>query len=640
MFTDMVGYTALGQKSESLSLAVVEEQKRIVRPILTRHNGREVKTMGDAFLVEFPSALDAARCAYDIQRTVREANLSLPTDSKIHLRIGVHSGDVIGQGADISGDAVNIASRIEPLADDGGVCLTRQVWESVRNKIDVPMVSLGPKSLKNVMEQMEVFVMVMPWGSEPSTQPSRLDTKRVAILPFANFSPDPSDAFFADGITEEIISTASNVSGLSVISRTSVMGYKGTPKKVKEIGRELEAGSVIEGSFRKAGNKIRVTAQLIDVNSDSHIWAQSYDRTFDDVFAIQSDIALQVANALRVKINPFEEARIKEVPTKSTEAHALYLKGRVFLSREADKGSILAAITQFEKAVELDPSYALACYGISLAYFGLAFHEFADSQDAIKKSESFARKALELDELLPEGHVALGAALCASSVGGAHEYKSGLEEMRRAVELNPNLADAYNALAVTYASMAWWDECFEAIEQMLRLDPFSVETAQAAGTWNLYGGRYDTAVKHLTRALELDPGNSFCLDNLGLAHIKKGLIDLGLDELERAFKLAGEPPDWSGLADLAYAYVKAGRERDARRILDTLLSIGETGHRPSSKIAGVYAVLGEKEKALDWLERAYEEQSPYILTLRQEFVFESLRDEPRFKTLVKKLGLD
>ena len=635
MFTDMVGYTALGQKNEALSIAVVEEQKRIIRPILSKHNGREVKTIGDAFMVEFQSALDAARCAYDIQRTVREANMSLPAESKLHLRIGIHEGDVIGQGSDISGDAVNIASRIEPLAADGGVCLTRHVWENVGNRIDVPMMSLGPKPLKNVAEPMEVFVMAMPWEESPS-QPSRLDTKRIAILPFANFSVDPSDAFFADGITEEIITTASNVSGLSVISRTSVMGYKGTAKKLKEIGRELEAGSVLEGSFRKAGNKIRVTAQLIDVNSDSHVWAQSYDRTFDDVFAIQSDIAMQVANVLRVKINPFEEARIKEVPTKNSGAHALYLKGKAFLSREADKEAQLAAIDQFEKALELDPDYALAYCGMSMAYHGLAFHEYADSKDALEKAGKFARKALELDELLAEAHVALAANLALAM----HDIDGGIHEAKRAVELNPNLAEAYATMAAGYNWMSRWDESLGAVEQMLRLDPFSVDTAQNAGTWYLYAGRYDLAVKHLTRALELDPGNTFCLDNLGMAHIKKGLVDLGVDEIERAFKLAGQAPGWSGSADLAYAYAKAGREQDARGVLDNLLSIGKTEHVPASMVAGAYAVVGDKESALDWLERAYEEGSPYILSMRADFVFENLGEEPRFKELARKMGLD
>jgi adenylate cyclase len=255
MYTDMVGYTALGQRSESLSLALVEEQRRLIRPILGRHNGREIKTIGDAFLVEFPSALDAVRCAYDIQRATREFNISFPEEKRIHLRVGLHLGDVVESHGDISGDAVNVASRIEPLAEDGGVCLTRQVFDHVSNKFELPLSSLGPKALKNVSEPLEVFRMMMPWEKEAAETLPQLDSKRVAVLPFVNMSPDPNDAYFADGMTEEIISTVSGISGLSVISRTSVMSYKGATKRVKEIGKELEVGSVLEGSLRKAGTR-------------------------------------------------------------------------------------------------------------------------------------------------------------------------------------------------------------------------------------------------------------------------------------------------------------------------------------------------------------------------------------------------
>jgi adenylate cyclase len=256
MFTDMVGYTALGQKNESLSIALVDEQRRLIRPILIKHNGREVKTIGDGFLVEFSSAMDAVRCAYDIQRTLREFNISQQSDERITLRIGLHVGDVVESQGDISGDAVNIASRIQSLAEDGGVCVTRQVYDQVQNKFDLPLKSLGNRSLKNVNVPLDVYKMVLPWEQEQKAAASDLDASRVAVLPFANMSPDPGDSYFADGITEEIIPTLSGVSGLNVISRTSVMGYKGTTKRVKEIGGELEAGSVLEGSFRKAGNKI------------------------------------------------------------------------------------------------------------------------------------------------------------------------------------------------------------------------------------------------------------------------------------------------------------------------------------------------------------------------------------------------
>src|SRR5215472_12757610 len=202
MFTDMVGYTALGQRNESLSLILVDEQRKLIRPILSRHGGREVKTIGDAFFVEFPSALEAVRCAYDVQRAAREFNISLAEEKRVHLRVGVHLGDVVESNGDISGDAVNVASRIEPLADDGGVCLTRQIYDHVQNKFDLPLKSIGPKSLKNVTAPVEVYKMEMPWEVESEPPPTNLEKTRIAVLPFSNLSSDPEEGYFADGMTE------------------------------------------------------------------------------------------------------------------------------------------------------------------------------------------------------------------------------------------------------------------------------------------------------------------------------------------------------------------------------------------------------------------------------------------------------
>jgi adenylate cyclase len=336
MFTDMVGYTALGQRNESLSLALVEEQRRLIRPILSRHYGREVKTIGDAFLVEFPNALDAVRCSYDIQRAAHEFNISQSEENRIQLRVGVHLGDIVESNGDISGDAVNVASRIEPLAENGGVCVTRQVYENVQHKFSVPLVSIGTKNLKNVIAPMEVYKMEMPWNAEIPAAASKLDKKRIAVLPFSNLSSDPEEGYFADGMTEEIITSLSGVKQLTVIARTSVMGYKGTTKKAKEIGKELDVGSMLEGSVRKAGTRVRITAQLIETTSEGHLWAQNYDRQLEDVFAIQSEIAEKVAGELKIRLVEDELRVIEKKPTENTEAYTYYLRGRELLRQRTE----------------------------------------------------------------------------------------------------------------------------------------------------------------------------------------------------------------------------------------------------------------------------------------------------------------
>ena len=319
MFTDMVGYTALSQKNESLSLALVEHQRNLIRPILKKHNGREVKTMGDAFLIEFPSALDAVKCSYDIQVAIREFNFSAPKEKKIHLRAGIHLGDVVDSKGDISGDAVNIASRIEPLADDGGISITRQVYDQVHNKFEEHVALVGLRKLKNVDSPVEVYKVVMPWESTVPQQD--LNKKRLAVLPFVNISPDPNDEFFSDGLTEEMITRLSELKGLEVIARTSVMNYKRTQKSITQIGQELGTGVLLEGSVRKAGNRIRVTAQLIDSSTEGHLWAEKFDRNLDDIFAVQTEIAESVARSLKVKLLPSHDK-----DTDDITAYTMYLK--------------------------------------------------------------------------------------------------------------------------------------------------------------------------------------------------------------------------------------------------------------------------------------------------------------------------
>ncbi len=300
MFSDIVGFTSLAQRNEARSIELLQQHRNTIRPFFPRHNGKEIKTMGDAFLVEFASALEAVRCAFDIQQSFHGLNSNRSTDTKILLRIGIHLGDVIHSENDVYGDAVNVASRIEPLAEPGGVCVSEQVYDQVMNKFEFPMASLGKQELKNVRLPIEVYKIVLPWERQAPGEPS-LDRRRIAVMPFANFSPDSKDEYFADGMTEEIISTLSRIAGLKVISRTSIMRYKGAGKSVDEIAREINVGSLLEGSVRKASDDLRISAQLIDARSDEHVWSQNYDKKLENVFVIQREIAQSVAEALRVE---------------------------------------------------------------------------------------------------------------------------------------------------------------------------------------------------------------------------------------------------------------------------------------------------------------------------------------------------
>ena len=436
MFTDLVGYTALTQSDESLAMQVLERHNRLLRPFFPKFHGREVKTMGDSFLVEFESALDAAKCAIEIQSFLHDYNVSSKDDWKIKLRIGIHLGDVIRQGGDVFGDAVNLASRIEPIAEPEGICITGQVYDQLHNKLARPLISLGDKSLKNIGEQITVYKVEMPW-EEGSTEWGPSNRNRIAVLPFINISPDAKDEYFADGLTEELITRVSFVKGLEVIARTSVMNYKKKEKNAAQIARELKVGSLLEGSVRKAGNRVRITAQLIDPRTESHLWAENYDRDLEDVFSIQSEIAQDVAAALKIRLVESDQEKITRPWTRDTTAHDLYLKG-LFHLQAATEEEYMTALGYFERSIDRDPEFALAYAGMAMAYNFLGFFEIMPTREAFAKSEKMARKALELDESLPEAHLAMARAL-----RNSWEFEAAMRHTNRALELNSSLAAAH-----------------------------------------------------------------------------------------------------------------------------------------------------------------------------------------------------
>ena len=633
MFTDMVGFTALTQSDEAQSLEVLARHNRLLRPIFPRYRGREVKAIGDSFLVEFDSALDATNCAVEVQSFLHDYNISTRDEWKITLRIGIHLGDVVHREGDVFGDAVNVASRLQPLAEPEGICVSDQVYVQVRNKLPQTLVKLEHHDLKGVKFPVDVYKVVMPWDSSAPLAP--LDRHRVAVLPFVSISPDPNDEYIADGLTEEMIGRLSVVRGLEVIARTSVMNYKKEKKNASQIGAELKTGTLLEGSVRKAGDRIRVTAQLIDANTEGHLWMESYDRNLEDIFAVQSEVAEKVATSLELKLTADDRKSLRRGETSSPEAHALVLKGR-FYARRWDEESLTTANRMFEEALTHDPDYALAYCGLARANSLLGFLEVVESKVAYGKAREYARKALELDPSLPEAHLVF----CVSLLND-YDWEGRKKELQTAIELDPNYSEAYAQIASDHAFKGEWAECIKNIKKELELDPLSVQSAGSAGTWYLYAGQYDEAIRHLKNALELDPVNWFYLDNLGLAYIQKGMIDEGLALVRRAWENSH-----SSVRDLTYALLKAGEQEEVRRILSSLLesykSGGEGGRakrvRPLD-LAGIYAQLGEKDKAFQLLDEAYERRSGYLPAINGDFVFENLFDDPRFEALLSKMGL-
>jgi TolB-like protein/Tfp pilus assembly protein PilF len=544
----------------------------------------------------------------------------------------------VESGGDISGDAVNVASRVESLADSDGVCITRQVYDHVHNKVEMKLVSLGQRQLKHVEAPVEVFKVDMPWDSKAPLVSPPPPKNRIAILPFTNMSPDPNDSFFADGMTEEIISTVSSVSGLSVISRTSVTGYKATTKHVREIGRELEVGSILEGSLRKAGNKIRITTQLIDVGNDSHLWSQSYDRELDDIFSVQTDIAKQVAEALRIRILSPEMERISKKPTESTAAYTLYLRGRQ-LWNTRDPDQVKEAIALFSRAVEEDPNFALGYVGLADSYEILVANYGLDRDANDRKAKEMARRALELDPELAEAHASNGLIL-----NNDLEFRAAEEEFKIAIRLKPSYAPVHMWYSSLLVAQQKWDEGKREIEKATELDPLSqiIRLNHAFYYWARRD--YPTAFELLHKTLELNPDFPPAHFGLGNLHGILHRIDDARREINEAVRIVGErapevQADVRLAADLGLASFAKDKDTVLRLLPQAISTVGKPFAVTPLDIAFAYFGIGMNGEGFEWTERAYAQKDHTLELIKNIEVFDAIRSDLRYEALVQKLGL-
>jgi adenylate cyclase len=624
MFTDVAGYTALTQRNEALALSLLEEHRAAVRPFFAQHNGREVKTIGDAFLVEFNSALEAVRCAYAMQQSLHELNSGRPSERQAQVRVGIHLGDVIHSQRDVYGDAVNVASRIEPLSAPGGICMSEQVYSQVKNKFEFPMVSLGRKELKNVGESVEVFRVVLPWERD-DTVAEGFNRSRVAVLPFTNMSSDPEEGYFADGITEELITGISKVRELKVTSRTSVMHYKGQTKRIPEVCRELGVGTILEGSVRRAGNRIRITVQLIDGGNDEHLWAETYDRTLEDVFAVQSEIAEKVAGELRVQLLESEKKNIEKKPTENIEAYNNFLRGRE-LYREGSEPSVRQALKLFERAVELDPSFARAHVGVAECHqsFSSGYEAWDVMLPAVKASLT---RALELDPDLAEAHASLAEMhLNEDDLLGAEA------EAKRALELNPSLPEAYYQLYEVAGVKGDPEEMVRLAEAAYRLDPIRPLYIGVLGYAYFYTGREQDALEHWRKTEHLAPVVTFRIKTD--YYLSKGDIATARELHAKYEKLRPDSPWVTYMGGFINA--TAG---DREKALLAIKKIEERRMGPVTynHVAYVYHALGDMDRYFENMNRALEEHALEAAVVMCSPLLAKAREDPRYGELIEKL---
>ena len=455
--------------------------------------------------------------------------------------------------------------------------------------------------------------------------------RSVAVLPFVNLSADPENEYFADGITEDVIAQLSKVGALQVTSRTSVMPFKKREQSLREIAAKLQVATLLEGSVRRAGDRVRIVAQLIDVAADQHLWAETYDRQLTDIFEIQADVALHIAAALKAELSADEKTRIHKEPTSDLQAYQLYLQGRHCFIRYTPEG-MRKGIEYFEQAIQRDPSYALAYASVALAYVELGEGGALRPGEAYPRAKQAVAKALELDSELAEAHSTLA---CLKFVGD-YDWTRAEQEFKRALELNPSSADTYDYYGRMLLALERYDEAIAMVKRAQELDPLA-HPLDIASTL-LRAGRYDEALRAASLGIELDPHAPRGHATLGWAYLKKGMSDEGLAELEKAVTLS--PGDTLWLAQLGHVYALVGKVGQAREVLQQLEELSRQRYVSPYHMAYIHAGLGQQDTAIDWLERAYKERAGAVYGVKGSFLFATLRSHPRFAALLRKMHLD
>ena len=468
---DVVGYSRLMGVDEAGTLARLNALRReLIDPAIAAHSGRIVKLMGDGALVEFASAVDAVTCAIEIQKQLRDHDAASTEGDPIRFRIGINVGDIIIEGNDILGDGVNIAARIEGIAESGGISISEDAWRQVQGKVVANFVDAGEQSLKNIARPVRVYRVKI--GGEPGTDltASPLQTPErpsIAVLPFQNMSGDPEQEHFCDGLVEDIITTLSKLAGLRVVARNSTFVYKGRSVDIREAAKQLGVRYVLEGSVRKSGNRIRITAQLIDAKDGTHLWAERYDRAIDDIFAIQDEITLVLATEMQVKLTEGEQARLHYTTTNNVEAWTYWVQGLSHYRGPATKENMGPALLYWEKALALDPTSAALNAMLGFMHcIDARFGWWDDRETALGKARTYTDKALELDSGNADAYRTSSVLLLARG-----RYDEAVVDAKRSVQLAPGSADVAELASFTLASAGHPEEAVTLIEKAMALSP-------------------------------------------------------------------------------------------------------------------------------------------------------------------------
>jgi TolB-like protein/class 3 adenylate cyclase len=661
MFTDIVGYTALMAESEERGLRARERHRTVLGPLAEQYGGRIVDENGDELVLSFASAVDAVNCALAGQSALRD-------DAELRLRIGIHLGDVVFEHGRIYGDGVNVAARIRPLADPGGVCVSDEVQHAVQNQENIATRSLGARELKNVPRPVEVFtvsgkaqpprlasvaapeprrrsfllaawvaavVVVMAigagWWLYPWPQ-TLSPIRSIAVLPLENLSGDPAQEYVADGMTGALIAELAKLDSLRVISRTSVMQYKGTRKPLQEIAQQLGVHGIIEGTVIREGDQVRVTAQLIDARNDTHLWADRFDHDLPRVLALQSDVARAVAEQIRLELTPAEHVALTTSRTVDPGAHDAYLRGQYLLGSYVGPEGLARAIDSFERAIELQPDYAAAYVGLSRAHANSSHDEggMVSHHRAMARARAAALGALEHDDSLGGAHAALGNVLAWYDWNWAEAGN----QFRRALEFSPGDAFVLDSYAAFLSATGRHPEAISIAERAVSAGPLDLYTRYTLANALLHARHYERALEESNGIATLNPDSSLGYGYSAWVSLQQlGRQDEMFETLLKVHELALGP-----MPEARRAYAEGGIEGCFRVLVALHEASVQDGQGEPFALAVLHASLGQTDQAFAWLERAVRERSRWVATLAVHPVLDPLRSDPRFQDLLRRIG--
>ena len=666
MFTDIVGYTAMMQQNEKKAVAVIKHYNSSLEKWVKHFNGQILNYYGDGSLCIFSSVTDAVNCSLAIQKVLK-------IEPVVPLRIGLHIGEVFFENAKALGDGVNVASRIQSLAQENTILISGEIHDKIKNNASITAASLGHFDFKNVGKSMEVFALTneglfVPQRKKiegklkkknfqkrnliaalslillvvsvffiykkifPETDTARID-KSIAVLPFTNMSGDTANEYFSEGITDEIITQLSKIADLRVTSRTSIILYKGTKKTLQQIAKELNVATILEGGIQKSGETVRINAQLIDANTDAHIWADNYTRNIKDIFSIQSEVAQQIAHELHVRLLKEEKINIEKKPTNNPEAYDLFLKGRYAYNNSTLEGYHGAEVF-FQEAIKKDPDFRLAYSYLANVYISLALWP-GDLSPSIgaRKSMNVLNNILQKDTLYIDFATLAFIEFFANKNFSKAEYY-----FKRAISVNPNDELSHIVYAILLTNLGRTEEALLQLDIAKTLSPVNPYEIQQRGEAYYSCGRYDEAIKIFEEAIKVFPDVIIVYDDLGRVYVFKEKYAEAINILTEGLTHSTTKPP-STLAYMAIAHFKMNNTKKASELIQELKQRANRGEKGTNIfIAIYYSAINNKDEAFKYLDQALNTNDVDLIWLKQEPSFSNLHADARYNMYLKKVG--